>query len=361
MQHPELKRWLQEADPTRLDALWRHADDVRRLHVGDAVHLRGLIELSNYCGRLCGYCGLRADNRDVPRYRMSHTEIVACARRAATLGFGTVVLQAGEDAALTREWVAELIRRIKTETNVAITLSLGERDTADLANWRAAGADRYLLRFETSDRSLFDRIHPPRNGQPSDRIARLHTLRELSYEVGSGVMIGIPGQSFDSLARDVKLFRDLNLDMIGVGPYIAHPATPLGRTNAPPAQPADEQVPNTAEMTCKVMALARIVCPAANIPSTTALATIGGADGQFLALQRGANVIMPNLTPRQYRLSYQIYPDKACFYDQSEENVSRLGTRLHNIGRQIGTGRGDSPNWQQRTTPSPSPAGRRCS
>ena len=164
MQRGEILDWLRESNPARLADLWRLADQTRQNHVGGEVHLRGLIELSNWCVRLCGYCGLRADNRGLMRYRMSDEEIMVCVRKAVEFGYGTVVLQSGEDPGLTSERIAELVGRIKGETRLAVTLSLGERDDQELATWRRAGADRYLLRFETSNRSLYERIHPPRPG-----------------------------------------------------------------------------------------------------------------------------------------------------------------------------------------------------
>jgi len=315
MNRATILHWLRETDETKLEELWQLADTVRRENVGDEVHLRGLIEFSNHCVRRCGYCGLRNDNLKISRYRMSKSEIIDCARLAVEYGYGTVVLQSGEDYGVTRDWIADVVRTIKAETSLAVTLSLGERSRDDLAAWRIAGTDRYLLRFETSNPELFDRIHPSLPGRRSDRIAILRTLRELGYEVGSGVMIGIPGQTFDDLANDIELFRTLDLDMIGVGPYIAHPDTPLGQ-NSPPA---GEQVPNSEEMTYKVVALTRIVCPKANIPSTTALATLNLANGRELGLCRGANVVMPNLTPVQYRDKYEIYPAKACIRETADE------------------------------------------
>ncbi len=348
MTHSELLHWLHETDTSRLGTLWQRAEAVRREHVGEAVHLRGLIEVSNWCTRLCEYCGLRAPNRKVNRYRMTADEVVTCARRTVALGFGTVVLQAGEDPVLDREWVADVIRRIKAETTLAITLSLGERLPDELAAWRVVGADRYLLRFETSNRQLLKRIHPPRPGGPNDRLALLRLLRELGYETGSGVMIGIPGQTYADLARDLALFRELDLDMIGVGPFVPHPETPLG-TAGEHAPPPAEQVPNTASTTYIVMALTRLLCPLANIPSTTAVATLYGIDGQMLALQRGANVIMPNLTPEEYREQYQIYPEKACNYDDSPATLALLRERIAALGRTVGVGRGDAPNMHRRT------------
>ena len=339
MDQTRLLAWLRENDPARLEALWRLADDTRRAGVGNAVHLRGLIEISNHCVRQCAYCGLRAGNRALARYRMNETEIVAAARQACALGYGTVVLQAGEDTGLEGHWVARVVRRIKTETGLAVTLSLGERTEAEWAQWREAGADRYLLRFETSDRALFEAIHPGRGGPPADRLAMLARLRQLGYEIGSGIMIGIPGQTFESVARDLQLFRELDLDMIGIGPYIPHPDTPLGRGRVSTA-PAGEQVPNVEGMVYKVLALARLLCPEANIPSTTALATINKRDGRELGLQRGGNVWMPNLTPMPYRRLYQIYPAKACLEETADAADRRLRERLAALGRQAGCGPG---------------------
>ncbi len=278
MEFSEIVAWLRETDPARLAELWLRADQARQRHVGGEVHLRGLVELSNHCVRLCAYCGLRAENHELERYRMTEEEILACAHSAVAYGYGTVVLQAGEDAGITGDFVGRLVRRIKTETPLAVTLSLGERDEDELAAWRHSGADRYLLRFETSNRALYERIHPPRPGIPSDRVALLGTLRRLDYEVGSGVMIGIPGQSYDDLARDVELFAALELDMIGVGPYLVHPHTPLADGGVYPRLPAGEQAPGGEMMTYKMIALARLACPRANIPSTTALATLNCAE-----------------------------------------------------------------------------------
>jgi biotin synthase len=339
MTRAEILRWLREDDPAAMEVLWARADAVRRERVGDAVHLRGLVEISNHCARHCAYCGISAANRDLVRYRMTAGEIAACARHAAALGYGTVVLQAGEDYGIGRDWLADVVRRIKSERRLAVTLSLGERPQDDLAAWRAAGADRYLLRFETSDAALYGRIHPPLAGRPSDRFAILKRLADLGYEVGSGVMIGIPGQTFESLAADLELFAGLDLDMIGVGPFIPHPATPLGRGELPDA-PVGEQVPNTELMTCKVVALARLVCPDANIPATTALAILNIANGRELGLARGANVVMPNLTPARYRTLYEIYPGKGRSPNTAADRDAGLNCAIERMGRTVGAGLG---------------------
>jgi len=336
--YDQILAWLREDDEVRLRNLWDAADDMRRRSVGDDVHFRGLIEISNHCVRRCAYCGLHVENTKIERYRMTADEILACAREAKEYGYGTVVMQSGEDYGITVAWMADVIRRIKSEVGLAVTLSLGERPVEDLAAWKQAGADRYLMRFETSDLKLYDRIHPPLGNRKSDRFALLEELRRLGYEVGSGVMIGIPGQSYDTLVNDLCMFRSMDLDMIGVGPYIPHPDTVLGRDPQP--LPPDQQVPNTELMTYKVVALTRLLCPQANIPSTTALATINKANGRELGLCRGANVVMPNLTPVQYRRHYEIYPAKACINETARECRFCLKNRVQSIGRTIGQGPG---------------------
>ena len=335
--HEEILGWLCESRPSALEQLFARADETRRMHVGDAVHLRGLIEISSYCARQCHYCGLRAA-RSIPRYRMTREEILQCARQAVQLGFGTAVIQAGEDFGIEAEWLAEVIRTIKAETPLAVTLSLGERLPEELQLWRSAGADRYLLRFETSNRELYDAIHPPRGAVRSDRVAMLRELRALGYEIGSGVMVGIPGQTFEMLARDIELFEELDLDMVGIGPFLAHPDTPLGAE--PDHGAGSEQVPSSEWMVLKAVALTRLVCPEANLPSTTALATINTVNGREHGLESGANVFMPVLTPAPYRKMYEIYPGKACVDEDATQCNSCLRNRIELLGRYVGSGPG---------------------
>ncbi len=345
MDKTDILDWLRTTDADRLDALWRDADRVRGEQIGQDVFLRGLIEVSNYCSRACGYCGLRAANTSVRRYRMTEDEILTAARLAQEYAYGTVVLQAGEDPYLTRDRVAGWIRRIKRETNQAVTLSLGEQSRDTYAAWRDAGAARFLLRFETSNPTLFAHIHPPRNAEtPADRLAMLGELRQLGYEVGSGVMIGIPGQTWDDLANDIALFSHLDLHMIGVGPFVAHDDTPLGQ-EAARAPASASQVPATFEVACKVIALARLTCPDVNIPSTTALATIQEG-GRVIGLQRGANIIMPNLTPAAYRAMYSIYPEKASSTETPSETDAIARAQLASLDRPIGVGAGASLHYQ---------------
>ena len=345
----DLLSWLKEEDPARLSRLWHWADGVRQEFVGREVYLRGLIEISSYCLRQCAYCGLRAPNVELVRYRMSHEEIMASARQAVALGYGTVVIQSGEDPGLSKDLVTNLVREIKAELGLAVTLSLGERSEDELWQWRQAGADRYLLRFETSQPELYAKYHPPRPGQTGDPIALLRRLREMGYEVGSGIIIGLPGQRYGDLANDLMLFRELDLDMIGVGPFLPHPRTPLADPSFALRVPAEEQVPPSELMTYKVIALSRLLCPRANIPSTTALATVNREKGRELGLARGANVVMPNLTPVQYRLHYEIYPNKACILETPEACHAGLQMRIESLGRSIGDGPGASPNYRLRT------------
>jgi biotin synthase len=333
--------WLTTTDESELNALWKRADAVRREHVGDAVHLRGLIEISNNCVRQCLYCGIRACADGITRYRMTAEEILACAHEAARLGYGTVVMQSGEDPWLTLEFIRDVILRIKAETGLAITLSLGERGDTELQAWKLAGADRYLLRFETSDPVLYRRIHPSLPGTVSDRFAQLERMRGFGYEIGTGVMVGIPGQTWNTLANDIWTFRGYDMDMIGIGPFLPSPRTPLGGPAAQKlAAPPADQVPNDELTTLKAVALTRLVCPDSNLPSTTALATIDRDHGRELGLTRGANIVMPNVSPPEYRVLYEIYPGKACIQETAEMCQSCLEGRIRSIGRYVGKGPG---------------------
>ena len=339
MRSRELRRWLAEEDERQLEPLWQRADEVRRAHVGDEVHLRARCDFSNYCVRQCTYCGLRAGNRTLTRYRLGEGEILASAAQAARLGYGTIVLQSGEDLGYDAAWLGGIVRRIKDETPLAVTLSVGERDEAELAAWREAGADRYFMRFETSNRELYRRIHPARPGRATDRVALLERVRALGYQVGSGIMVGIPGQTIEDLAGDLELLAGLDLDMIGVGPYVPHPTTPLGLQ---PAAPSPAQAPATALMTFKVLALTRILCPRAHLPVTNAVATLDPIAGRELGLRRGGNVVMPDLTPLRYRRHYEIYPGAAGAGEPPEKAHAQLSAGLARLGRPVAVGRGDA-------------------
>jgi len=329
--------WLKAEDESRLERLWQAADQVRRENVGDGVHLRGLLEISNYCVRRCAYCGINTERKGLQRYRMSQDEILAGAGQAAEYGYGTVVIQAGEDYGITAEWLGEIIRTIKSDTALAVTLSMGERPVEDYRLWKEAGADRVLLRLETTDEQLYERIHPSSGRGGAGRKEILEACGQMGYEIGSGVMVGIPGQSYESLGRDILTFDRMDLDMIGVGPYIAHPDTRLGGA----ATGETEQVPATELMTYKVVSLSRLVRPDANIPGTSALATLNIGTGRENALCRGANVVMPNLTPVCYRSMYEIYPAKACINETAVQCRDCLRGRIESLGRYVAAGPGN--------------------
>lgn len=330
--------WLTTNDKTELIELWSLADRVRREGVGDAIHLRGLLEISNYCCRKCRYCGINGVNKKIERYRLTEEEILSGAKQAFRLGYGTVVLQGGEDYGISALWLSEIIKKIKAATPLAVTLSLGERSNSDLAAWKKAGADRYLLRFETSDKKLYNYIHPPLKygDRGRSRIAILNELKELNYEVGSGIMVGIPGQTHESLVEDLQIFIAMDFDMIGIGPYLPHPDTFLGKKYSLDSQ----DLLNNELNAYKMIALTRILCPDINMPSTTALATANTKNGYALGLQRGANVIMPNLTPINYRSKYLIYPAKSCINQDLTNQHQNVIKMITDLKRTVGKGQG---------------------
>ena len=307
------------------DELYRRADDVRREAVGDDVHLRGLIEFSNICRNDCLYCGIRRGNRQVQRYRMTDEELVETAKRAAALGFQTIVLQSGEDMHFDQARMCRIIEQIK-RLDVALTLSVGERDYGDFKAFREAGADRYLMRIETTDRDLYHRLNPGMSWER--RHECLLMIRELGYELGSGIMVGLPGQTVESIADDLLYLKDIGIDMAGIGPFIPHPETPLAG-----------EAGGTLEQALRTMAIMRILMPDINIPATTAMESLH-PQGRIMALQAGANVVMPNVTEGEYRRLYELYPGKICVNDTPAHCRSCIGLKIKSIGRTIGQGRG---------------------
>lgn len=325
----EIIRLLSLEDEESLSMLFKKADAVRKKYVGDEVHLRGLIEFSNYCARNCNYCGIRRGNKKVGRYRMEPEEIIETAVDAEKSGYKTVVLQSGEDGYYTVDKLVCMLRKIKIYTDLAVTLSIGERSKDEYEQMHEAGADRFLLRFETSNRELYANLHP--DSKYDNRMQALKWLKEAGFQVGSGIMIGLPGQTVEDLSEDILKFKELELDMIGMGPYICHPGTPLAGSNN-----------GTVGMTFKVIAVTRIVTRNTHIPATTALATLRPEDGREKALQLGANVMMPNVTPVKYRRFYELYPDKVCISEDAVDCRKCIGERLKRIGRSISTEHGHS-------------------
>ncbi|MCE5340723.1 MAG: [FeFe] hydrogenase H-cluster radical SAM maturase HydE [Planctomycetaceae bacterium] len=347
VEHRQIISRLKQKEPTELDKLFIEADRVRRENVGDEIHLRGLIEFSNVCSRRCSYCGINASNSKIERYQMSKEEIVECAQTAKELGYGTVVLQSGENRKLDTGLLAETIREIKNTTGLAVTLSVGQWDAETYKMWKDAGADRFLLRFETSDDELYRKLHPDSKEGAAERFEALKLLKNIGYEAGSGVMIGLPGQSYETLANDLLKFQELDLDMIGVGPYIKHNDTKLVADIDKFLLDDKNQVPASEEMTYKVYAIARILCPKTNIPATTALATMNPESGYEKALACGCNVIMPNITPMKYRQHYNLYEGKTC--RQLFEFDMTIRQRIEKINRTAGNGKGVSLKFAERT------------
>ncbi len=301
------------------------ADKVRKENVGEEVHLRGLIEFSNICKRTCKYCGLRCANKELDRYRIEPDDIIFYAKKAVEMGYKTVVLQSGEDEYYSRDVLCKVIKGIK-DLDVAITLSVGERSFDDYKAFKDCGADRYLIRIETTDKELYKKMHPNMNFE--NRVRCLKDLRKLGYEVGTGCLVGLPEQTINSLAEDILFFKEINADMVGIGPFIANPHTPL------------KDCPNgDFTLALKVMALTRIMLKNINIPATTAMETLN-PNGRIIALQSGANVVMPNVTTTEYRAKYEIYPNKICINENPSQCFQCISGKIKSIGRTISTGYG---------------------
>ena len=296
------------------------ADRVRKQQMGNEIFLRGIIEFSNFCERNCLYCGLRKSNSKLNRYRMSEDEIIATAKQIKKAGVPTVVLQSGEDSFYSQDIVCRLIERIRKETDLIITLSIGERALDDYKAFQQAGANRYLLKHETASRELYKYLRPGCDW--GNRMQCLRRLKQLGFETGTGNMVGLPGQTPEILADDLLVMKLLDADMLGIGPFIAHPDTPLAGIEN-----------DDLEITLRVLAVARLITRNTNIPATTALATLH-PQGRILALQSGANVVMPDFTPDIYKSRYDIYPGRKDV-GSAEEIISRLEKDFQTIGRTI--------------------------
>ncbi|TAM39069.1 [FeFe] hydrogenase H-cluster radical SAM maturase HydE [bacterium] len=305
-------------DKEGLEEVFSFADKVRKEFCGDGIILRGIIEFSNFCARECFYCGLSKFNHKLPRYRMSKSELLESAAYLASCNIKTAVLQSGEDPGLDPLWLEDIILNIKSRFDLAITLSLGERSADDYKLWRQAGAERYLLKMETSDKNLYSSMHPRMSF--SRRLGCLNTLKGLDYQVGSGNIIGLPGQTLKNIAQDIIFFKQHNFDMVGIGPFIPHPATPFAAHKEAGAL-----------LTLKAIALTRIVTRNAHLPATTALGSLE-SDYRLEALKCGANVLMPNFTPQPYRKLYAIYPGKRCI----DEAVGACNFCMDGLAKTIG-------------------------
>ncbi|MGN0613241.1 MAG: [FeFe] hydrogenase H-cluster radical SAM maturase HydE [Porcipelethomonas sp.] len=323
----ELLKIISDSSSDQL--LFDAADRVRRKIYGTDVFIRGLVEISNYCKNNCIYCGIRRDNKNVRRYRLSPEEIFSCCQDGYDLGFRTFVIQGGEDSFYSDELLEELIKKIKAAfPDCAVTLSLGERSEESFRRLFKAGADRYLLRHETADPEHYRRLHPAEMSY-DNRINCLKLLKKIGYQTGAGFMVGSPYQTRENLVKDLMFIKELMPEMVGIGPFISQKDTPF----------CDFEN-GTLRDTLVMVALTRLIHPHALIPSTTALGTIH-PQGRELGLKAGANVVMPNLSPTRFRKLYSLYDNKICTGDESAQCRKCLETRVKSAGYNIVTDRGD--------------------
>ncbi len=311
------------------EALQTEAVRLRKQIYGNKIYIRGLIEISNYCKNDCLYCGIRKSNKLCDRYRLTEEEILSCCSKGYKLGFRTFVLQSGEDAFLTDDFMCSLIKKIKkNHPDCAVTLSLGERSRASYQKLFDAGADRYLLRHETADNEHYSKLHPEKM-KLQTRIECLESLKEAGFQVGCGMMVGSPFQSERTLAKDLKFIETFQPDMCGIGPFISHKDTPFRNENN-----------GDVELTCFLLSLIRIIKPDILLPSTTALGSID-ENGREKGILASANVVMPNLSPVVVRDKYCLYDNKLSAGAEDAEHLNELKKRIKNIGYEIVCDRGD--------------------
>ena len=317
-------------DKAARDLLQKEAVQIRKKYYGDKVFTRGLIEYTNYCKNDCFYCGIRKSNPNAKRYRLSKEEIMECCENGYELGFRTFVLQGGEDAYYTDERMVEIIREIKTAyPDCALTLSIGEKSRETYRKFREAGADRYLLRHETADETHYRKLHPE-SMSLQVRKKCLYDLKELGYQVGAGFMVGSPGQTWETLAEDLLFLKDLQPQMVGIGPFIPHHDTKFA------GKPA-----GSVEVTLYLLSVIRILLPRVLLPATTALGTMD-PQGREKGLEAGANVVMPNLSPVKNRKQYDLYDNKICTGEEAAECRACLGRRVERVGYRLVNERGDA-------------------
>lgn len=301
------------------------ADQVRRENYGIDVYVRGLIEFTNYCKNNCYYCGIRANNSKADRYRLTKEDILSCCDSGYKLNYRTFVLQGGEDLHYSDKDICDIVYAIKERfPDCAVTLSIGEKDIKSYTEYYKAGADRYLLRHETADNEHYKRLHPD-NMSPDNRKRCLYALKEIGYQVGAGFMVGSPYQTTENIVADLKFLKDLEPDMIGIGPFVRHKDTPFSDCEN-----------GSLLLTLKLISILRLMFPYALIPATTALGTIS-PDGRELGLKAGANVVMPNLSPVGVREKYKLYDNKICTNEEAAECKDCLDRRVKAAGYQIVT------------------------
>lgn len=325
MHKDEIRTFLEGKNDSELFV--RAAQEKERVF-GKAVYIRAVIEFSNHCNKRCQYCGLRAPNKEIVRYRMDRETILGAAAVAADNNVGTIVLQSGDDFRYTTEDIGALVRDIRSRHDIAITLSVGDRGIDEYEYWRDCGADRCLVKLETTNAELYARY---RLGEDfSARLNRVESLRRMGYEVGSGIIVGLPGMNVDTTLEDILYLSTLDLDMLAAGPFIPHPQTPL----------ADESIGDIG-LSHRVTALLRLLNPGTNIPATSALSALNPAS-QGEALQRGCNVIMPSMTPEEHRSDYTIYPGKNRNHATASASLTAARQTITDLGLEPSSSKGFS-------------------
>ncbi|MFZ4463394.1 MAG: [FeFe] hydrogenase H-cluster radical SAM maturase HydE [Bacteroidales bacterium] len=350
LERNEIEFLLSLSEKDDINQLSQLANEEKSKHVQNITYFRGLLEFSNHCEKNCFYCGIRKGNQHINRYQLSREEIIQAAEFAWKSRYGSIVLQSGElSDAKSVNFICDILQEIRQKTNgeLGITLSCGEHTKENYQRFFEAGAHRYLLRIETTDRELYYKIHP-KNALHNfeNRLNCLYLLKECGYQVGTGVMVGLPGQTISSLAGDLLFFRDFDVDMVGLGPYIEHSQTPLFKM-AQPELSREQRF----HLTLNMISVLRLMMKNINIAAATALQAID-LMGREKALKAGANIIMPNITPKKYRGDYLLYEDKPCIDEDAEECKDCLDWRIRMIGDEIGYGKwGDSQHFDKRINP----------
>lgn len=334
--HLSMEEWcriLQFNDKEFMEELFERARKYQHKYYGNGIFIRGLIEISNICKNNCYYCGIRRDNKNASRYRLSNEQILECCDKGYKLGYRTFVMQGGEDGYFSDEVMTDIISTIKSRySDCAVTLSLGERSYESYRRMYEAGADRYLLRHETADNEHYRMLHP-KELSLEERKQCLFNLKEIGYQVGTGFMVGSPGQTITNIAKDLLFLEELKPQMVGIGPFIPHHDTVFAQNNA-----------GSVELTIYLIALIRLLLPKALIPATTALGTLD-PKGREKGIMAGANVIMPNLSPVSVREKYSLYDNKLCTGDEDAAYKKNLEERMKKIGYEVLTGRGDASEF----------------
>lgn len=325
----ELEILLASEDSSVIEELYRRAREEAAVYYGNRIYIRGLIEFTNYCRNNCYYCGIRNANRKTERYRLTLEQILSCCETGWNLGYRTFVLQGGEDPYFTDDKVCQIVRKIKARyPDCAVTLSIGEKEEASYQAYFDAGADRYLLRHETADEKHYRMLHPEQMSL-SFRKNCLKILKKIGYQTGCGFMVGSPGQTVDTLYEDLMFIKELEPEMVGIGPFIPHKDTSFA-----------EKPAGTLDQTLRLLAIIRLIHPHVLLPSTTALGTIH-PKGREKGILAGANVVMPNLSPVNVRDKYKLYDNKICTGDEAAECRACMAARMKNIGYEMVTDRGD--------------------